>query len=152
MKSGAEAVHRKSKRTFRMLSIVSRHGPQVDRNPRGSLQLKQEPLVRRDCGPRGDVCRSPTMGAQIRITGIATLPKPRLQGRKTWPDGTLPLGSAPRTGSTEPVPNVGAPRTPLTKSKPGKRPETNHTPRRQFRPPINYLSSLLSGQSTQVST
>jgi hypothetical protein len=38
--------------------------PQVGRNPRGSLQLKKEPLVRRDCGPRGDVCRSPTMGAK----------------------------------------------------------------------------------------
>jgi len=29
-------------------------------NTRGRLQLKMEPLVRRDCGPRGDVCRSPT--------------------------------------------------------------------------------------------
>ena len=44
-----------------MLSIVCTHHPQPNRNPRGSLQLKKEPLVRRDCGPRGDVCRSLTM-------------------------------------------------------------------------------------------
>ena len=36
------------------------HHPQPNHNPRGRLQLKMEPLVRRDCGPRGDVCRSPT--------------------------------------------------------------------------------------------
>jgi len=72
----------------------SRHGPRVNRNPRGGLQPKREPLVRRDCGPRGDVCRSPPWGPQIRSTDIATLPKPRPQGRESWPDGTLPSGGA----------------------------------------------------------
>jgi hypothetical protein len=33
---------------------------------------------------------------QIRSTDTATLPKPGLQGRKTWPEGTFPAGSAPR--------------------------------------------------------
>ena len=42
-----------------------RHHPRPNHNPRGRLQLKKEPLVRRDCGPRGDVCRSPTMGAKL---------------------------------------------------------------------------------------
>ena len=106
-------IHKTLRQIFRMLSVVCRHRPRPNHNPRARLQLKQEPLVRRDCGPRGDVCRSPTMeglksGPQTlqRFLSLASRGvKPGLMARSL-------RGALPFKGSTEPVPNVGAPPSP----------------------------------------